>query len=73
MCVYIAHKVCSDWRDIALTIRDRVFEEDEEQLIDVHDVKATSSLRFMPSFTLLKLHSCTTSSLVLLVIFPFVY
>jgi len=32
-------KVCCDWRDIALTIRDRVFEEGEEQLIDMHDVK----------------------------------
>lgn len=32
-------RVCCDWRDIALTIRDRVFEEGEEQLIDMHDVK----------------------------------
>lgn len=32
-------KVCSDWRDIALTLRDKVFEEDEEHLIDVHDVQ----------------------------------
>ena len=33
------YKVCSAWRDIALTIRDKVFAEDEEQLIDIHDVK----------------------------------
>lgn len=32
-------KVCSDWRDIALTIHDKVFADDEEQLIDIHDVK----------------------------------
>lgn len=31
-----------DWRDIALTIRDKVFAEDEEQLIDIHDVKVIS-------------------------------
>ena len=36
---FAAEKVCSDWTDIVLTIRDRVFEEDEEQLIDIHDVK----------------------------------
>ena len=41
MYVSIAHKVCSDWRDIALTIRDKVFEEDEEQLIDIHDIKVS--------------------------------
>ena len=35
-------KVCSDWREIALTIRDRVFEDDEEQLIDIHDVKVST-------------------------------
>ena len=32
-------KVCCDWREIALTMRDKVFEEHEEQLIDIHDVK----------------------------------
>ena len=35
---YSLKKVCSDQRDIALTIRDTVFAEDEEELIDVHDV-----------------------------------
>ena len=63
MYVAIAHKVCCDWRDIALTIRDRVFEEGEDQLIDIHDVKVTSFLTFLLSFTLLKLYSCTTSLL----------
>lgn len=32
-------KVCCDWREIALIMRDRVFEEKEEQCIDIHDVK----------------------------------
>lgn len=41
MYVPIAHKVCSDWKDIALTIRDKVFEEDEETLIDTHDIKVS--------------------------------
>ena len=41
MYVSISHKVCSDWRDLALTIRDKVFEEDEEQLIDIHDIKVS--------------------------------
>lgn len=35
----INYKVCSAWKDIALTFYDRVFAEDEEQLIDIHDVK----------------------------------
>lgn len=39
-------KVCSDWRDIALTIRDSIFEDDEEQLIDVHDIK----VKLFPDF-----------------------
>ena len=33
--------MCTDWRDIALTIRDTVFAEDEEELIDAHDVKVS--------------------------------
>lgn len=32
-------KVCCDWRENALTMRERVFEQHEEQLIDIHDVK----------------------------------
>jgi len=32
-------KVCCDWREISLIMRDRVFEEKEEQCIDIHDVK----------------------------------
>ena len=40
----IQNKVCSDWRDIALTIRDKVFSEDEEQLIDIHDVKVSCAV-----------------------------
>lgn len=46
MYVSIAHKVCCEWRDVALTICDRLFMEDEEQLIDIHDVKVTSFLMF---------------------------
>ena len=38
---YSLKKVCSDWRDIALTIHDTVFAEDEEELIDVLDVKVS--------------------------------
>lgn len=71
MYVSIAHKVCCDWRDIALTIRDRVFEEGEEQLIDVHDVKVSSFLTFLLIFTLLKLYSCSTSSLHVLLLTEF--
>ena len=47
MYFFSAEKVCSDWTDIALTIRDRVFEEDEEQLIDIHDVKVHSGFFLM--------------------------
>jgi len=32
---------------MALTIRDRVFEKDEEQLIDIHNVKLNSGLFLM--------------------------
>ena len=38
---YPLKKVCSDWRDIALTICDTVFAEDEQELIDVQDVKVS--------------------------------
>ncbi|KAK3696833.1 hypothetical protein QZH41_011721 [Actinostola sp. cb2023] len=31
--------VCTQWREIALTMRDKVFNEDEECLIDVFDLK----------------------------------
>ena len=34
MYVSIAHKFFCDWRVIALTVHDRVFEEGEKQLID---------------------------------------
>lgn len=37
---YSLKKVCTDWRDITLTIRDTVFAE-EEELIDAHDVKVS--------------------------------
>ena len=40
-------QVCSDWRDIALTLRDRVFEDHEEQLIDIYDVKVSSCIFFL--------------------------
>ena len=36
------YKVCADWRDIAITLRDSVFEEADEQLIDIHDVKVST-------------------------------
>ena len=36
MYVSIAHKFFCEWRDIALTVRDRLFDEGEEQLIDMH-------------------------------------
>ena len=36
---FINYKVCSAWKDIALTICDKVLAEDEKQLIDIHDVK----------------------------------
>ena len=45
---FIPAKVCNDWRDIALTLRDKVFEEDEEHLIDIHDVKVTEEKCFNP-------------------------
>ncbi|KAK3741750.1 hypothetical protein QZH41_000567 [Actinostola sp. cb2023] len=32
-------KVCCEWRNIALTMRDTVFGENDDQLIDIHDVK----------------------------------
>ena len=40
ICQFLIHaKVCSDWREIALTLRDKVFGDDEEPLIDIHDVQ----------------------------------
>ena len=48
--VSIAYKVCCDWRDIALTIHDRVFEKGEEQLIDMHDVNVSSFVTFFAQF-----------------------
>ena len=36
---FIPVKVCSGWRNIALTLRDKVFGDDEEHLIDIHDVQ----------------------------------
>ena len=36
---FITAKVCSGWTDIALTLRDKVFGDDEEQLINIHDVQ----------------------------------
>ena len=71
MYVSIAHKVCCDWRDIALTIRDRVFEEGEEQLIDMHDVKVTNFLSLLLSFTLLKVYYCSTSLLHVVLLIEF--
>ncbi|XP_031562447.1 uncharacterized protein LOC116298204, partial [Actinia tenebrosa] len=32
-------KVCSKWREIALTMRETVFDEDDNQHIDIHDIK----------------------------------
>ena len=29
----------SNWREIALAMRDKVFEESEEQLVDIYDVE----------------------------------
>ena len=40
--VSIAHKFFCDCRDIALTVRDRVFEEREKQLIDMHGCEDSS-------------------------------
>ena len=37
---FIPVKVSSGWRDIALTLRDKVFgDDDDEHLIDIHDVQ----------------------------------
>ena len=32
-------QVCCDWRGIALTMRDKVFKPEDEELIDIHDIK----------------------------------
>jgi hypothetical protein len=37
--MFVIFKVFRNWRDIALTMRDKIFPEDEEQLIDIHDIK----------------------------------
>jgi len=37
--LFIVGQVCSEWRNIALTMRDTVFGENDDQLIDIHDVK----------------------------------
>ena len=42
MHVSIAHKFFCDCRDIALTVRDRVFVEREKQLIDMHGCEDSS-------------------------------
>ena len=48
-------QVCCDWREIAHTMRDRVFEDHEEQLIDIHDVKV---LFFILKTIIILLRSC---------------
>ena len=32
-------QVCCDWRGIALTMRDKVFKPEDDELIDIHDIK----------------------------------
>ena len=32
-------EVFAEWKDISFTIRDAIFEEDENEQIDIHDVK----------------------------------
>lgn len=32
-------KVSTDWRDIALTLREKVFTKDDAEKIDIHDIK----------------------------------
>lgn len=34
-------QVCCDWRGIALTMRDRVFKPEDDELIDIHDIKVS--------------------------------
>ena len=46
-------KECSDWRELALTIRDKVFADDEEQLIDIHDVKVSCTLNHFVNNTVM--------------------
>ncbi len=45
--------MCSDWRELALTIRDKVFADDEEQLIDIHDVKVSCTLNHFVNNTII--------------------
>ena len=40
---FVPVKVGSDWRDIALTLHDKVLEENEEHLIDIHDAQVKRS------------------------------
>ena len=39
-------QVCSEWKEIALVIRDGHFSEDEEHLIDIFDVKVPMKRNF---------------------------
>lgn len=39
MTLFLVLQVCSQWKDIALIMRDSEFKEDEEHLIDIFDVK----------------------------------
>ena len=61
-------KVCSEWRDIALTIRDRMFEDNEEQLIDVHDVEVNC---FLPLCRLNWAKENTTTIITVIILFSF--
>ena len=37
-------KVFPEWKDISFTIQDEIFEEDENQQIDIHNVKVNLNI-----------------------------
>ena len=36
---FILNQVCKEWKEIALVCRDRVFEENEQEDVDLFDLK----------------------------------
>ena len=37
--ILVSFQVSTDWRDIALTLREKVFTKDDAEKIDIHDIK----------------------------------
>ena len=43
--IFFLPKVCGEWKEIALVVRDKVFEKDEQEEIELFDVKVCLFLK----------------------------